>query len=80
MCGYLKGNTTNGGSDFYLVKVRSNFTVEWQRTFGGTLDEYAQAVTQTSDKGFIIVGSSKSFGNGENDIYVVKTDSLGQIN
>ena len=51
--------------------------LEWQKTYGGSSDEAAQDFQQTSDKGFIIVGWTNSYGAGNEDFYVVKTDSLG---
>jgi hypothetical protein len=47
------------------------------RTFGGKLKDVAYDVKQTSDNGFILVGTTNSYGAGETSIYLVKTDSNG---
>ena len=50
----------------------------WTKTSGGPNAERSYCVKQTLDGGFIIVGSTYSFGSGGQDVYVVKTDSLGE--
>lgn len=51
--------------------------VLWTRTFGGPRFEKANAITPTSDGGFVLVHMSSSYGAGDFDRYVVKTDSNG---
>lgn len=60
----------------YLLKVDSRGFGEWNYTFGGNGLEQGRSVQQTSDGGYIIAGSSSSFGVSQ-DIYLVKTDLLG---
>lgn len=52
----------------------------WTRTYGGTHGDFGWSVQQTTDGGYIISGWTYSFGPGTPDscnIYIVKTDSLG---
>ncbi len=49
----------------------------WEKSYGGVIKEEGFAVQQTSDSGFIVVGSTNSFGAGSTDIYLVKTNSMG---
>ena len=64
--------------------LQSSFTdnfpkVAWRKTFD--LGNYASigSVRQTSDGGYIIVGSTESFGTGGRDLWLIKTDSLGYV-
>jgi hypothetical protein len=53
--------------------------IQWIRTYGGAKDDRGLSVQQTRDGGFIIVGSTYSFGAGNKDIYVIKTDTKGNV-
>jgi len=58
-----------GEYDILLIKIDSGGTVQWAKTYGGLSGyEYAHAVSETSDGGFIIVGT-----------YIIKTDANGNI-
>ncbi len=63
--------------DAYLVKTDSQGGEEWNRTLGGFQDEWGQSVQETSDGGYILAGSTRSYGAGFWDVYLVKTDSKG---
>jgi len=49
----------------------------WNKTFGGYSAEHALSAQQTSDGGYILVGDTRSYGAGESDFWLVKTDSEG---
>ena len=49
----------------------------WQSTFGGSNDDVARDVLQTNDGGFVLVGYTQSFGAGNADVFLVKTDAQG---
>jgi hypothetical protein len=69
-----------GGSGFYLVKTDQNGETLWTNTFGGAFEDTAKCVICTSDGGYTLCGSSNSLSGGDqSDVYVVKTDSLGQF-
>ena len=70
---YSFGNNEN----FWLVKTNANGDSLWSRAFGGADDDEAYAVQQTSDSGYIIAGSTWSFGNGSSDVWLVKTNANG---
>ena len=79
--GYIvAGVTTSFGAcseDFYLVKTNSQGDTLWTRTYGGSLDDGAYSIQQTTDEGYIVAGSTLSFGAGGYDFYLVKTNSQG---
>jgi len=61
-----------GEGDCYLIKTDASGNMEWQKTMGGIDDEYAWAVEQTADDGYIVAGETCSFGAGGGDFYLVK--------
>jgi hypothetical protein len=79
--GYIvAGNTVSfgaGGADFYLVKTNSQGDTLWTRTYGGSSYDAANSVQQTADRGYIVAGVTRSFGAGDYDFYLVKTNSQG---
>jgi len=78
----LVGYTTSygaGGEDFWLVKTDSSGNMEWSENFGGTGNERAYSVIQTSDEGYALVGYTTSYGAGWRDFWLVKTDSSGNM-
>jgi len=67
----------NGDGDVYQIKTDGNGDSLWTKTFGGTSWEKGSSVQQTSDGGYVITGSTDSFGNGDEDVYLIKTDGNG---
>lgn len=63
--------------DAYVIKTDSMGDTIWTKTYGGTNDEVFYSIQQTSDSGYITVGKTNSFGEGWDDVYLVKTDSSG---
>ena len=75
----------NPYSDYWVVKLDSAGEIVWQRSLGGSYDDYAVSIQQTSDGEYIVAGSSLSndgdvSGNhGSFDYWVVKLNSAGSI-
>ena len=79
--GYIiTGSTTShgaGSNDVYLIKTDSLGDTLWTRTFGGNNGDYGYSVQQTTDDGYIVAGYTYPYEQGETDIFLIKTDSLG---
>jgi hypothetical protein len=66
-----------GGGDYYLVRTDASGNVMWSKTYGGANLDEGKNIRVTSDGGFIVTGDTDSFGAGNSDIYVIKTDANG---
>jgi hypothetical protein len=66
-----------GQSDIYLIKTNASGDTEWTRTYGGAEPEHGHSVLQTADLGYVICGTTLSFGAGEADIWLIRTDANG---
>jgi hypothetical protein len=80
--GYIVAGYADVGSgnyDVFLVKADAQGDTVRTRTYGGSGAECANSVIQTADGGFVVAGYTYSFGAGNQDVYLVKTDSLGGV-
>jgi len=64
----IESNTTPGSAQ-----------ITFQKTYGGTDDEYIGNVQPTNDSGYVIIGTTESYGAGDGDIYVIKVNAQGAI-
>jgi PKD repeat protein len=83
----LNGDVTenHGGIDVWVVKINGAGGIQWQKTFGGSADDWGNGILQTSDGGYIFIGGTTSNdgnvqGNhGSGDIWVGKLSSTGTL-
>ncbi len=78
-----------GAHDFYVVKIDAVGTVEWQKVYGGSYDDYIESLQQTTDGGYILGGYStsnisgmkteNSNGGSNGDYWLVKIDAIGTV-
>ncbi len=68
-----------GQSDIRLIKIDSDGSMLWDRSYGGTADEEAYAIIQTTEGDFILTGFTNSYGIGKTDIWFVITDVNGNM-
>jgi len=68
-----------GGSDadVYLLRIDAFGDTLWTRTYGGSSGDRGRCVRLTSDGGFLVAGDTDSYGAGQSDMYLVKTDADG---
>ncbi|MFM9949626.1 MAG: T9SS type A sorting domain-containing protein [Saprospiraceae bacterium] len=77
--------STQGDGDCWVVKIDAVGTIEWQRTLGGSDTDWARAIHQTTDGGYILGGQTESndgdvSGNhGNEDFWIVKLSATGAI-
>jgi hypothetical protein len=82
-----KSEDSEGGEDYWIVKVDSYGYSSWDRTIGGSEDDFARSVVATYDGGCIVVGTSSSDISGSksedsfglDDYWVVKLDADGNV-
>lgn len=82
-----KTENNNGSADFWVVKINAFGAIQWQNTIGGSGYDDLRDIKQTIDGGFILGGTSASNisgdknqdSKGSGDYWIVKTDSLGNI-
>lgn len=79
--GYIvAGYTTSADGrnrDLWLLRTNADGDTVWTRTLGGPSTDQANGVQQTPDGGFIIAGTTQSFGAGGTDVWLVRTDADG---
>lgn len=79
--GFVIAGYTNSiglsGYNMYLVRTNSTGDTLWTRTYGGTDWDFANAIELTNDGGFIMAGGTYSYGFGDEDMYVVKLNAIG---
>jgi len=68
-----------GLADAWLVKTDASGVEEWSKTFGGTDEDWGACLQRTADGGYVLVGTTRSLGAGEEDVYLVKTDGSGEL-
>lgn len=80
-----KSTEPYGKDDFWIVRLNANGDQVWDRSFGGEAQDIAHQIRQTTDLGFIMVGTTYSGANGnkttdqigQGDVWVLRLDALG---
>lgn len=72
-------------SDFWVVKLTSEGTISWSKTYGGSADDRAEKIITTNDGGYAVVGYSRSNdgdaskNEGLQDYWIIKIDATGNL-
>ena len=75
----------NGNADILLIKCDANGNIVFEKTYGGTGDDKGKSISlvleetveDSSKYGYIITGETQSYGVGDKDLILIKTDSYG---
>ena len=76
---------SNGSYDFWVVKVNSEGTKLWEKSYGGAEIDIAYAIEATGDGKFVIIGDSRSINGdvsdakGNADMWIIQIDGLGNL-
>ncbi len=62
---------------FLFISVITFPQITFQKTYGGLLEEECDAVVQTEDGGFLLAASTRSYGSGNYDLYIIRTNPYG---
>ncbi len=83
----VDGDVTNprGGSDYWILKLKADGEIDWQRSYGGSDKDVAKSIVQTFDGGYVIAGFSESADGyirnpkGDNDYWIIKLKEDGAL-
>ncbi len=79
--GYIfTGGTFSSGAgkeDVILIKTDSLGDTLWTKTYGGPENDHGNSVFSTFEGGYLIAGSTSSFGSGLNDFFLIRTNNFG---
>ena len=81
--GHVTGS--HGGNDYWVVKLTSDGNIDWQKAIGGSKDDFGRFVYQTTDGGYVTIGTTRSTDGdilnhiGVDDIWIVKLTEIGEI-
>jgi len=82
--GYIVvGGTSSFGSsnyDAWVIKLDTSGNIVWQKAYGESENDFAYYIQQTNDGGYVVAGTTYSFGTNLNDMWVFKIDSEGNMN
>ncbi|MDQ3291940.1 MAG: GEVED domain-containing protein, partial [Bacteroidota bacterium] len=82
-----KSEISRGSNDYWIVKLNSESSLEWDKTIGGNADDRLTTLQQTKDGGYVLGGYSNSENRGNKsetsrggtDFWVIKTDDVGTL-
>jgi hypothetical protein len=76
LCGYTDPMGSDG-SDIVFVKVDMDGNEQWKRVIGGNRMDRARSVCALRNGGYVLTGTTQSYGSGNQDLLIIKTDPSG---
>jgi PKD repeat protein len=68
-----------GNDDMFMAKLNSAGGLLWGKTYGGANDELGAIGSDSSGGGYLLQGSTDSFGAGNDDFWLAKLDTSGNV-
>ena len=68
-----------GDRNVWVIKLDKNGNKVWDRTFGGTSEDWANSIIQTKDRGYMVAGWTSSMGAGKTDVWIIKLNKRGDL-
>ena len=62
-----------------VIFVDDDVDLIWEQSYGGSSDDHAKELLLTQDGNIVVAGTTSSFGMGNNDVYLLKTDRNGSM-
>jgi predicted secreted protein len=69
----------SGGKDFWVIKLDEQGNQVWDKTYGGSGDDWGWTLIQTTTGGYAVAGGTDSKGSGGKDFWVIKLDEQGEM-
>jgi len=79
VAGQIDLSSSGGNVGIWILKLHPSGEIHWQKTYSGDKADYAHSIQQTNDGGYIVAGTTYSFGLGDRDIWVLKLDTNGDV-
>ena len=79
ICGYTRSPDGEGEENIFLLHTDRNGEERWYRTYGGDRSEIPNRIYPAENGGYLISATTGSFGRGNNDFYLIRTDSEGTM-
>ena len=61
------------------MKIDTGGNVQWNKTYGGATHESPHSLLKIDEGGYLLAGFSASYGSGDTDVFLIKTDTEGII-
>ncbi|GAG55564.1 unnamed protein product, partial [marine sediment metagenome] len=68
-----------GDKDIWVIKLDKEGNKVWDKTIGGTSEDWANSIIQDKNGNYIVAGWTKSIGVGKTDVWIVKLDKIGNL-
>ena len=68
-----------GSYDIWLLKLNRKGSIRWQKTYGGAKADYGHSISATADGGFVVAGTTASFGSGTSDGWILRLNGRGAV-